>query len=229
MSLDLAAWKAAFISAISATFGDRIVCAGLQGSRARNEARPDSDIDAVLILDRLSEDDLFTCRKLFHSLPESDLICGFVSGKKELAHWDTGELVSFYFDTEPLIGNLEFIRPLVTPQTARKAVHAGACGIYHACCHSTVFGDGSIDLPSLYKAAFFILRAKHYAQTGIFVKRSVDLLQLLNAHDQAILQLHLEPSTPALDSSNVFHKAEALRVWSGKLIAEFNAFPADPS
>ena len=147
--------KTAFISAISATFGDRIVCVGLQGSRARNEARPDSDIDVVLILDSLSSDELSACRELFHALPYSELICGFVSGKDELAHWDAGELVSFYFDTEPLVGSLDFIRPLVTPQAARHAVHTGACGIYHATCHSTLFDDGPMVLPSLYKAAFF--------------------------------------------------------------------------
>lgn len=229
MSFDIAAWKDAYQSAVTEAFGERIVCAGLHGSRARNEARVDSDIDTVLILDQLTGDDLSAYRRLIQSLPEIALVCGFVSGRNELLHWDAGELVSFYFDTEPLIGNLDFVRPAVTPQAARRAVHTGACGIYHACCHSSVFGDESTNLTDLYKAAFFVLRAKHYSKTGTFIKRGADLLPLLSPYDQAILQTHLAAKPQDFDSAGTFNGAEALRAWSGNLIAEFGVFPVNPS
>ena len=40
------------------TFGDRIMFIGLQGSRARGEATENSDVDAVVILDRVSYEDV---------------------------------------------------------------------------------------------------------------------------------------------------------------------------
>lgn len=210
MSFDFSVWTSAYRTAASNLFGDRIVCAGLQGSRARNEARPDSDIDAVLILDRLSADDLSACRAMFHTLPDSELICGFVSGQSELAHWDPGELVSFYFDTQPLIGSLAFLRPLITREAAMHAVHTGACGIYHACCHGFVFGNDTAPLRELYKAAFFVLRVKHFAQTGVFVKKSADLAPLLESADREILRSYLQTAPEDPDRTDALRKTDAL-------------------
>ena len=39
-------------------FGDRVKFVGIQGSRARNEARETSDIDVVMILDKMEFEDL---------------------------------------------------------------------------------------------------------------------------------------------------------------------------
>lgn len=223
MSFDLATWEKAYRTAVSRAFGERIVCAGLQGSRARNEARPDSDIDAVLVLDRLTANDLSVCRKLFRSLPCGELLCGFVSGKEELTRWDDGELVSFYFDTRPLIGDLSFIRPSITPDAAKRAVHAGACGIYHACCHGFIFGDDTICPQDLYKAAFFVLRVKHFLRSGAFVARGADLLPLLEADDCEILRLYMESRSENAGRPASLREIGPLLIWSSNLVTAFFA------
>jgi len=223
MSFDLATWEKAYKAAVSSAFGERIVCAGLQGSRARNEARPDSDIDAVLVLDRLTANDLSVCRKLFRSLPCGELLCGFVSGKEELSHWDEGELVSFYFDTRPLIGDLSFIRPSITPDAAKRAVHTGACGIYHACCHGLIFGDDTMCPQGLYKAAFFVLRVKYFLQSGAFVTRSADLLPLLEADDREILRSYMESTSEKAGRPALLREIDVLLAWSSNLVTAFRA------
>ena len=53
MKLDEKAWMAQFCQAVKDEFGGRIVCIGLQGSRGRGEEREDSDIDMVVVLDRV--------------------------------------------------------------------------------------------------------------------------------------------------------------------------------
>lgn len=84
-----------FISAVKNTFKSRIVFIGLQGSRARNEETQNSDIDTVVILDKLSFDDLILYKTAIKNLPHRDKICGFISGKKELINWEKANYSSF--------------------------------------------------------------------------------------------------------------------------------------
>ena len=55
---DIKNWLEQYRRTVEAAFGERICFLGLQGSRARGEAGPDSDIDVVLVLDRLAPEDL---------------------------------------------------------------------------------------------------------------------------------------------------------------------------
>ena len=221
MSFDLQSWGETFVRAVSGAFGSRVVCAGIQGSRARGEAKPSSDIDTVLILDELTAEDLAVYRALLQTLPDSDLICGFVSGRAELACWETSELVSFYFDTLALAGDLEFLRPLVTAASARRAVLDGACGIYHACCHNCLF-DGSMELlRSLYKNAFFVLRAKHFYETGVFLRREDELLAQLSGTDRAVLERRAALDRSTEKEADLFAESVLLLGWAGALIKEF--------
>ena len=56
--VDIHSWMDAYQTAMLALFGGRVLLIGLQGSYARGEAREDSDIDVVLILDTVSFKDL---------------------------------------------------------------------------------------------------------------------------------------------------------------------------
>lgn len=102
MKLDEKAWMAQFCQAVKDEFGGRIVCIGLQGSRGRGEEREDSDIDMVVVLDRVELEDLDRYRRVVANLPARELLCGFVSGKEELLAWEPGDLFQFY-TTQPLL------------------------------------------------------------------------------------------------------------------------------
>jgi len=54
----------AYVGALAERFGPRLLEVLLFGSKARNEARPDSDIDVAVILDRPSSEDLSEARGL---------------------------------------------------------------------------------------------------------------------------------------------------------------------
>ena len=49
--MEIENWMKQYCGAVRAAFGDRVRYIGLQGSRGRGEAGPDSDIDVVCILD----------------------------------------------------------------------------------------------------------------------------------------------------------------------------------
>ena len=207
---------------MESAFGARIVCAGIQGSRARGEAKPSSDIDTVLILDELSAEDLSVYRALLQTLPNAGLICGFVSGRAELSCWEPSELVSFYFDTLPLKGNLDFLRPLLTEEAARRAVLGGACGIYHACCHNVLFDHSAEVLLALYKAAFFILRAKVFSESGVFFRREDELINHLGGADRAVMERRASLTERAPEEGELIAESDLLLRWSGALIRAFS-------
>lgn len=78
--VEIGPWLAAYRHAVLAEFGARVRFIGIQGSHARGEAGEGSDIDAVLILDRLTPHDLRRYRALAAGLPHARLLCGFVAG-----------------------------------------------------------------------------------------------------------------------------------------------------
>ena len=50
---------------------------------------------------------------MLDSLPDRELICGFLSGKEELLNWEPSDLFQFYYDTKPLKGCLDELLPLL--------------------------------------------------------------------------------------------------------------------
>lgn len=184
-------WMRALIKKLLEAFGQRLTFAGLQGSRARGEERPDSDIDAVVILDILEPDDLQTYRGIVRSMPDSHLACGFVSGKGELAAWPRWELWGFYHDTIPLYGSMDFVLPFITGEEIIRAVQAGAGAMYHGLCHGLVFGGLPEALPGICKTAFFVLSAREYLRTGVYRRTKAELCAALDTDDQAVLELSM--------------------------------------
>ena len=119
--LDINSWMNAYIAAVRAAFGDRVQYVGLQGSRGREEAGPDSDIDVVCILDACSLRDLETYRAAVADLPDRAKLCGFVSGAAELAAWDPADLFQFRHDPADWSGPPSDLLPPDHERDARGA------------------------------------------------------------------------------------------------------------
>ena len=164
--MNIQSWMDLFLKELQNVFENRLVFVGLQGSRGRGEGRPDSDIDVVVVLDRLTSADLDAYEGLLDRLPNRELVCGFVSGRQELAAWERSELFQFARDTRPWLGSLDEILPPVERRDIQRAVHSGACGIYHAAVHNRLHDKSVPMLGELYKQAGFLLQAKHFLETG---------------------------------------------------------------
>ncbi len=186
---DIDKWMENYKKLMLETFGGRVWFIGIQGSRGRGEAEENSDIDVVLILDRLLQDDLFIYEKAVSKLPERKLLCGFVSGLSELSNWDRADLFQFCHDTEDIFGSLNDLRLSVKRQDAERAAHSGACNIYHGLIHNMLHEKSHEILQGLFKQAGFVLRAVYFCENGIFLKRRDELVSAFEGDEKKIAEL----------------------------------------
>ena len=215
---DWNAWLEQYRALVLGLFGARVRFLGLQGSRARGEAGPDSDIDVVLVLDRLEPEDLEAYRRGLESLPDRTLVCGFCSGAEELRNWDRGDRFQFWYDTVPLLGRLEDIFTAPNRADARQAALAGACALYHLCVHNSLHGRDPEVLRQAGKSARFALQAAHFARTGVYLRCREDLDAGLAGADAALWAALRAEGDPA-------SLAAALLRWCGETIRAFGPSP----
>ena len=216
--IDVNIWLDSFLKVLNDTFADRVWFVGLQGSYARGEATETSDIDLVVILDELTAEDIQIYNLMIDTLPNRELICGFLSGKNEILNWETSDLFQFYYDTKPLKGSLDSLLPLIDDLSVERAIKIGACNIYHACVHNMIFDKSEDVLRGLYKSASFVLQAICFRQTGKYIRYQKDLGEYITSDEQLIADtfLHLK-NGGAVDFDKM---SELLFNWSKRWIAE---------
>ena len=215
VNFDIDRWMDGYTAKITSVFGERIRFIGIQGSQARGEANENSDIDVVLLLDRLDYADIKAYDLAVSDLPERERLCGFLSGEDELRNWERSDLFQFYHDTRPLYGSIDWIAGLLTREDVRRAVHFAACNLYHMCIHNALHGKSEDDIRGMFKAAVFALQAKHYDETGEYIRKRADLAQNLTGDDREVLAY-------AMGKPGSFDEiSEFLLNWCRRIITEF--------
>ena len=218
--IDIKNWMNTFLDALNTTFSDRVWFVGIQGSYGRGEATETSDIDVVVILDELSAKDIQAYNNMLDTLPHRELICGFVSGKKEILNWEPSDLFQFYYDTTPIKGNLDELLAVIDEASIGRAIKIGACNIYHGCVHNMLHEKSDEILQGLYKSASFVVLAIVFKQTGKYIKHQKELLSVAFPDEQAIVNTFLNlKNGGSVDFSSM---SEALLAFSKKWIVESN-------
>ena len=189
--IDISVWMSGFLQKLQRTFGERVWFAGLQGSYGRGEATETSDIDLVVILDELNPEDIREYHAMLDTLPDRELICGFLSGKKEILNWEPSDLFQFYHDTTPIFGNLEELLRVIDEEAVIRAINIGTCNIYHGCVHNMLYEKSEEILRGLYKAASFVVQAIAYRETGHYIKCQKDLLCVVSDEERVIIETFL--------------------------------------
>ncbi|MEE1280978.1 MAG: nucleotidyltransferase domain-containing protein [Acutalibacteraceae bacterium] len=180
-----------FLQTLTESFGERIWFVGLQGSYARSEATETSDIDIVVTLDKLSASDIQTYNSILNTLPHRELICGFLSGKKEILNWEPSDLFQFYYDTKPIKGSLDELLILIDDTAVNRAIKTGVCNIYHTCVHNMLYEKNEEILRGLYKSASFVVQAICFKETGNYISRQSDLLDIVSSEERVIVDTFL--------------------------------------
>ena len=181
-------WLDEYLRVLKRTFGKRVWFVGLQGSYSRGEATETSDIDPVLILDKLSATDISLYHNMLDSLPHRERICGFLSGKEEIFHWEPSDLFQFCHDTTPIKGSLDEVLALVDGDSIARAIKIGACNIYHGCVHNVLHEKSEDILRSLYKSASFVVQAIAFQQTGTYFRKVRELLQAVSYKEKEVIE-----------------------------------------
>ena len=218
--IDITAWISNFLEKLNTAFADRVWFVGLQGSYGRGEATPTSDIDVVVILDELAATDIQIYNDMLDTLSHRNLICGFLSGKKEIVNWEPSDLFQFCYDTTPIKGSLDELLAIVDENAVNRAIKIGACNIYHGCVHNMLYEKNEDILRELYKSASFVVQAIAFKQTGKYVKHKKDLLQVVSSDERSIVETFLNLKNGETVEFDLM--SGILFTWSKKWIAERN-------
>ena len=216
--IDITEWKRLFLQKLEETFGERVWFVGLQGSYSRGEETEKSDIDMVVILDEVTVSDIQIYNAMLDSLPHRELICGFLSGKKELLNWEPSDLFQFYYDTKPIKGSLDELLMRIDGEAVDRAIKIGACNIYHGCVHNMLYEKNEEILKGLYKAASFVVQAIYFKQTGTYIRHQSELSNAVSPEEKVIVDIFLSlKNGGTVDFSKM---SEVLFEWAKKWIGE---------
>ena len=222
MNYDIDIWMKAYLEDLKTLLGSRLLFVGLQGSYCRGEATDSSDIDAVVILDHVTPQDLKAYSVMLDTLPNREKVCGFISGRQELINWERSDLFQFDHDTTPIFGSIDFLLPLIGKEDIRRAVRIGACNIYHMCGHNIVHEKSAEILKALYKSAAFTVQAVYYDQTGTYIKQKSELIPMLQPQEREILQTGIMfRKQPNMAQAEFDRLSELLFNWAAGLIIEY--------
>ena len=216
--IDITAWTKNFLQTLNETFANRVWFVGLQGSYGRDEATETSDIDIVVILDELSAMDIQTYHNMLDTMSHRKLICGFLSGKKEIMNWEPSDLFQFCHDTTPIKGSLDEVMAVIDESAVDRAIKIGACNIYHGCVHNMLHDKSEDVLKGLYKSASFVVQAIAFKQTGKYIRLQKDLLQVVSSNEQVIVETFMNLKNGGTVDFNLM--SETLFAWSKKWISE---------
>ena len=218
--IDITTWMNDFLLKLSYEFKNRVWFVGLQGSYGRGEATETSDIDVVVILDELSAIDIQTYNNMLDTLPHRELICGFLSGKKEIMNWEPSDLFQFCHDTTPIKGSIDEVMAVIDENVVNRAIKIGVCNIYHGCVHNMLHEKNEDVLRGLYKSASFVVQAIVFKQTGKYLGHQKDLLQVVYPDERAIVENFMNLKNGGTVEFNLM--SETLLAWSKKWISESN-------
>ena len=216
--IDITAWMKYFLQILNETFADRVWFVGLQGSYGRGEATETSDIDIVVILEELSATDIQVYNNMLDTIPHRELICGFLSGKKEILNWETSDLFQFCRDTTPIKGSLDEVTAVIDESAVNRAIRIGVCNIYHGCVHNMLHEKSEDILRNLYKSASFVVQALAFKQTGNYISHQKELLQVISFEERGIVECFLNLKNGGTVDFNPM--SETLFAWSKKWISE---------
>ena len=216
--IDITAWMNDFVKKLNDKFENRVWFLGLQGSYGRGEATETSDIDVVVILDELSEMDIQIYNDMLDSFSDRELICGFLSGKKEIMNWEPSDLFQFCHDTTPIKGSLDEVMAVIDKSAVNRAIKIGVCNIFHGCVHNMLHEKREDILRGLYKSASFVVQAIIFQQTGNYIKHQEELLAVAKPNEQAIINTFL--SLKKGGTVDFIPMSDRLFVWAKQWISE---------
>lgn len=221
-TINIDVWMTELSQKLVAQFGDRLVLVGLQGSRARGEARADSDIDVVVIIDGLTRIDIRAYHSLLAQMPHASLACGFISSPAVLAAWPRHDSMNLVLDTKPIHGSFDFMDADFTAEDARLSAKAGAAEIYHLLAHATAFDEMPLEdaVAASVKASFFVMRALAFATTGEYPVTRARMKELASDEELRFLRAYDDVCANTSTTTDLDDLATRLMDYAARIIMQ---------
>ena len=180
------------ISECRSCFTDRLLYVGLQGSYLRGEENEHSDIDIMLILDRLTVDDMNAYRSILNRIGYYEKSCGFICGRDEIMRWNPLEVCQLKHTTRDLFGTLSDYLPNASRDDEILYVRLSLGNLYHAFCHHFIHADQPKSIEHIRhfsKGMFFLIQNLYYLESGTFAVSKKELKELVSREDREVLML----------------------------------------
>lgn len=216
--IDINSWINDFFQKLNHEFSNRVWFVGLQGSYARGEATETSDIDVVVILDKLSVTDIQTYSAMLDTLSNRELVCGFLSDRDDIMNWEPSDLFQFCYDTLPIKGSLDEVVAVIDENAVNRSIKIGVCNIFHGCVHNILHEKSEDILRGLYKSASFVVQAIVFKQTGKYIKHQEELLSFAASDEKTVIKTFL--SLKKGGRVDFIPMSEALFVWAKRCISD---------
>ncbi len=221
-AFDLDAYLRSLLSECQSVFGNKLLYIGLQGSYLRGEANENSDIDIMLLLDRLTVKDMDAYRSILETVGYSDHACGFICGRDEMTRWNPLEVCQLKHTTKDLYGTLTDYLPGASREDEINYVKLSLGNLYHELCHRYIHADRDkhvMKLRGFGKGLFFLIQNLYYLESGRFVATKRELKTLVSGEDRAMLSMAELPDDYDFDAafSAVFQWCQAAFVRMGQL------------
>ena len=155
---------------------------------------------------------------MLDTLSHRELICGFLSGKKEIMNWEPSDLFQFCHDTTPIKGSLDEVMAVIEESAVNRAIKIGACNIFHGCVHNMLYEKSEDILRGLYKSASFVVQAIAFKQTGNYISHQKELLQVVSFDERGIVETFWNLKNGGTVDFNFM--SETLFTWSKKWISD---------
>ena len=181
---DVDAWLDDFRRRLLECFGERLVFLAHHGSWARGEARPESDIDAFVIVDHVDDETLDAYRAIIDAMPLTGehMVSTFFGSRAELSVWPRHEQIQCWFGCKILHGDLaELVEPptdqdFITDVRLKASEHLHMARHYLLHPHDMTGRMRQLKYP--FKEAVYALQSWMYLTTG---KRHDTKLEMLDA------------------------------------------------
>ena len=189
---DLRDYLTKLISECQSAFGERLLYMGLQGSYLRGEAKENSDVDIMIVLDSFSVRDMDAYRGILESVGDTEKACGFICGRDELARWSPMEVCQLRHTTKDLLGVLIDYLPDASREDEINYVKFSLGNLYHALCHRYIYRDRARNVQAFRgvgKELFFLIQNLHFLESGQFVLTRKALLKQVGEDDRGMLAM----------------------------------------
>ena len=219
-------WLSEFVSRMVDAFGTRLVCVLHHGSWARGEGGPESDIDTIVVLDRIEAEDLDVYRGVVDAMPNAARwASGLLNSAAELQASPRAELVQYFYGRKVLHGSLDGIVECPTARDLLEDVRWKASANLLIARHYLLFPhelrDRAHRLHYPFKECFYALQAWMLARCGEFYARKDDLLAVLTeADDRAVVEAARDWRESGADrEARPRHSFELLERWCRSMLS----------
>jgi predicted nucleotidyltransferase len=224
-------WLADFLAKLKERFSKRLVFVAHHGSWGRGEAREESDIDCMVVVDHIDDADLAAFRDIVSSMPDAEKLgSGILMSVSELKQTPRSYLVQFFHGRKVLYGSIEGIIEPPTSEDLIGDIRIKADDNLHAARHYLLFPH---DLPVVvhklkyhFKNCFYALQSWHLLTQGKFIATKNETLERLeDPHDKEVVRVARDwfKLTDDLTARSRYY-IELLERWSRGMFRKLETF-----